>query len=94
MNLFHEPERIYIENEAREIVAFVTFPHIEEHTVCIEHTFVDESERGNGLAGKLMKALVKILESTKQKAEIRCSYAESWFQKHPEYAHLLAAKKD
>ena len=34
----------------------VTFPSIDQDTVDINHTFVDPSLRGMGMAGKLMEA--------------------------------------
>ncbi|MDE6298753.1 MAG: N-acetyltransferase [Muribaculaceae bacterium] len=51
----------------------------------IDHTFVDPSLRGQGIAGKLVKlAADKILEEG-NKIAATCTYAVAWFKRHPEY---------
>ena len=62
---------------------------IDEDTVDINHTFVDESLRGQGMAGKLMEAAVNQIQSQGKKAVPTCSYAVKWFEKHPEYNKLV-----
>lgn len=44
-------------DENQEKKGEVTFPPIDEDTVNINHTFVDSSLRGMGMAGKLMEQL-------------------------------------
>ena len=77
-------------SENGAVLAEVTFPADGEGTVNIDHTFVDEALRGQGMAGKLMDACAQELERAGLKAHPTCSYAVSWFEKHPEWAHLLA----
>ena len=55
----------------------------------VTHTVVDESVRGRGIAGQLMKELVKELREDGRKAELSCSYAVRWFEKHPECSDVL-----
>ena len=54
-------------------IAEITFPDIDEDTVDINHTFVDESLRGQGMAGKLMEAAVNQIQSQGKKAVPTCS---------------------
>ena len=56
--------------------------HISIRTVEINHTFVDASLRGQGIAGKLMTELISELEKRISKRVPTCSYAVSWFEKH------------
>ena len=56
MDFIYEANRIYINDNDGHMQAEVTFPCINETTVDINHTFVDPSLRGQGIAGKLMKA--------------------------------------
>lgn len=77
-------------DENETMLAEVTFPAEEGNVVNIDHTFVDESLRGQGVAGKLLAQLAQELEETGRKARPTCSYAVSWFEKHPERADLLA----
>lgn len=89
MDFKYEENRIYLENEKGNCIAEVTFPKTFENKVNIDHTYVDESLRGKGVAGKLMTALVQELKKTNTKATVTCSYAIEWFEKHPEYEDML-----
>ena len=79
----------YVDDEGTSL-ARVTFPALEGDVVEIDHTFVDESLRGQGIAGKLMEQLAQELRETHRRAKPTCSYAVSWFEKRPENADLLA----
>lgn len=57
--------------------------------VAVTSTFVDESLRGRGMAGQLMEQLVLQLRADGRKALPECSYAVSWFEKHPEAQDVL-----
>lgn len=82
-------DRIWMEDESGKELAYVDFPEYEEGVVSINHTVVDPSLRGQGIAGQLMEELVKELKRTKRKAIPVCSYAVSWFAKNTEHADLL-----
>lgn len=82
-------EKIWLENEAGEVIAFVDFPEFEPGKVEVTHTVVDPCLRGQGVAGKLMEALAEKLAADGRKAELTCSYAVRWFAKHPELENLL-----
>ncbi len=85
MDFKYEKNRIYLENEKGEIVAEVTFPIISQNEVNINHTYVDSSLRGQGVANKLVKVLAEHLRKNNLKAVATCSYAVDWFDNHPEY---------
>ena len=80
---------IVLYGDANKVLANVTFPNISKNVVCVNHTFVDESQRGKGVAAKLMLELVKDLENTNRKAKLTCSYAISWFSKNPQYGKVV-----
>ncbi len=89
MELRYTSGRIFAEDETGKLLAEITFPKISENVVEINHTFVDGSLRGQGVAGKLMEKTVQVLKNLDQKAVCSCSYAQAWFLKHPEYSDLL-----
>lgn len=89
MEFKKETNRIYLENENGEMVAEVTFPNMNETQVNINHTFVDNSLRGQGIAAKLMEEVVKELSASGKKAIPTCSYAVTWFEKNKQYSSLL-----
>lgn len=70
-------------------IAEVTFPFVSENTVCIDHTFVDDSLRGQGVASKLLYAVADELRAKNLKARLTCSYAIKWFKEHPEQCDLI-----
>ena len=55
MNFIEESNRIYCKDSQGKVIAEVTFPDIRYHVVNLDHTFVDDSLRGQGIAGKLME---------------------------------------
>jgi predicted GNAT family acetyltransferase len=87
---FHTKDNcIFALDACGNTIAEVTFPTISEHTVCIDHTFVDDSLRGQGIASELMFAVVSELRAKDLKAVLTCSYALKWFKAHPEHCDLL-----
>lgn len=89
MDFIYESDRVYAQDESGTLLAEINFP-LENGVRNINHTFVDESLRGQGVAGKLMQAAVKTIKEQGEKAVPTCSYAVAWFQKHPEERDLLA----
>lgn len=89
MNFTYTPNQIALMGEDGNILAKVTFPNIDADTVDIDHTLVDDSLRGQGVAGQLMEAAAKKLQEDNKKAVLTCSYAVKWFDKHPEYSSLV-----
>ncbi len=92
MPFITESNRIFYEQEGRTL-AEITFPALDETTVNIDHTFVDECLRGQGVAGRLMELAAAELERTGRKAVATCSYARRWLEKHPDQAAKLQRNK-
>ena len=94
MNFLRGQGRFYLEDQTGKTIAEVDFPAYKEGVVDgvveITHTFVDDSLRGQGMAAKLMIAVVEMLEAEHKQAKLTCSYAVKWFAKHPEYARFVA----
>lgn len=89
MEFKHESNRIYMDNEQGRTIAEVTFPEVKDGVVDINHTFVDESLRGQGIAGKLMKEAAEQLRKENKKVILTCPYAVGWFDKNKEYDDIL-----
>ena len=80
MEFQREPGRIYAEEEGR-VIAEVTFPD-RDGAADIDHTFVDDSLRGQGVAGELMRRAVALLTEQGKQVTATCSYAAHWLEKH------------
>lgn len=89
MNFTYNPNQIALYDEQDKLLAEVTFPDTGDGAADIDHTFVDDSLQGQGIAGKLMEALAGHLRAQGKKAVLTCSYAVRWFEKHPEYHDLI-----
>lgn len=82
MDFIIEQNRVYAEDEQGKLLAEITFPQVEDGVYNIEHTFVDDSLRGQGVAGKLMELAVDEIEKKKGKIAADCSYAKHWLEKN------------
>ena len=88
MEFIHENGRIFAQDESGNVIAEITFP-IENGVATIDHTFVDSSLRGQGVAGKLMAAAVEDIRKAGVKAYPTCSYAVKWLSEHSEHSDIM-----
>ena len=84
MNYTIEADRIYAADQYGKIIAEVTFP-TKDGVATINHTFVDPSLRGQGVAGQLVRLAADKILADGHKIKPTCSYAVAWFRRHPEY---------
>lgn len=84
MEFITENERIYAIDGQGNMIAEITFP-TNRGVSNINHTFVDNSLRGQGIAGKLVKLAADKILSDGNMIAATCPYAVVWFQRHPEY---------
>lgn len=79
-----EEDRIYAADESGKVLAEVTFPTTDGVSV-IDHTFVDPSLRGQGVADKLLRLAADTILKRGNKIAATCTYGVAWFARHPEY---------
>lgn len=84
MNYITETDRIYAIDPAGKLLAEVTFP-TKNGISTINHTFVDNSLRGQGIAGELVRLAADKILADGGKIAATCPYAVVWFERHPEY---------
>ena len=82
MNFIKEKKRIYCVNEEDKVIAEITFEKIDKNTMNINHTFVHESLRGQGIASKLVQEAVKYIQAQGLQVKATCSYAKRWLDKN------------
>ena len=88
MTFTTEENRIFYAEDGKTL-AEVTFPETAPGVVVVDHTWVDPSLRGQGVAGQLVRRAAGTLRSTGRKARVTCSYARDWFARHPEEVDVL-----
>lgn len=82
MDFIKEKGIIYKKNEEGKIIAEITYNEIEQGIYNIDHTFVDESLRGQGIAQKLVEMAINEIKSRKGKVQATCSYAKHYLEKN------------
>jgi predicted GNAT family acetyltransferase len=91
MDWKNEEGRIFSENENGELMAEATYEVMENGELNIEHTFVNPSLRGQGIADKMMVEVAMYLRKSGKKAIATCTYADLWFKKNEEkYADVIS----
>ena len=73
-----EQGRIYMEDEQGGLVAEITFPDTSPGVYTIDHTYVDDSLRGHGIASKLVRSAVDEIRHRGGEVQATCSYAAKW----------------
>ena len=89
MNYIYEDYRIYVVDDQEKVIVNATFPLIKHGVVNVDHTYVDPSLRGQGIASQLMHEVVKHAKEKGYKMVATCPYAVVWFKKHKEERTIL-----
>ncbi len=82
MEFKKEENRIYAEDENNQTVAEVTFYEISKGKYNIDHTFVDDSLRGQGIGSKLVQEAVNTITEKGAEIEATCPFARKWLSEH------------
>lgn len=69
--------------------AFMTYSKAGEDKIIIDHTFVDEAFKGQGLGYQLLEVAVKYARDSHFKILPLCPFAKAAFTKRPEYQDVL-----
>jgi predicted GNAT family acetyltransferase len=72
-----------------ERVALLAYHRVEANHVVIDHTRVDDSLRGRGVARRLLDASVAWARSTGVRMAATCPYAKAQFDKDPTIRDVL-----
>ena len=88
-NIIKGKNKFYIEKED-QMVAEITFVSTGEERLIIDHTFVSEQLRGEGIAEKLVERVVTLAREENKKIIPLCPFAKSQFDKKNQYHDVLA----
>jgi len=69
--------------------AFVEY-EVKENLLYVTKAYTPEEFRGRGIASRIMTEVIKYAEREGLKVIPICSFAKYFFEKHPEYKHVLA----
>lgn len=87
MNILQEKGRFYIDNDGKT-VAEITYTTPNNDTFIIDHTFVDESLRGQNVGEQLVASVVALARQQERKIIPLCPFAKREFEKKASYADV------
>lgn len=85
--------KFFHQNDEGEEIAVITYKPSEDSDDVVEadHTFVDPSLRGQGIAEQLVERLVEEMEDEGKKIKPVCPYVVKLFDRKPDkYDHIRA----
>jgi len=88
LQLLDNPAKHRFEMNLGDDFAFIEYSHFK-HDLVILHTYVPESHRGMGIAGKMFKQLLDGMRTKEIKLIVYCPALSKYIDSHPEYADLL-----
>ncbi|MGB4610122.1 MAG: GNAT family N-acetyltransferase [Saccharofermentanales bacterium] len=91
MDFIRDKNRIYSLDEYGKLLAEITYVDLDESTVEADHTYVDPSLRGHGIAEQLVEALVEEIQSQGKKIKPTCIYVVTLFKMKPDKYGFIAA---
>lgn len=75
--------------EARNGVGELTYSRLSPRKIIADHTGVDDSLRGTGVAKALVERLVADARRDGFKIVPRCSFVAAQFRRHPEWSDVM-----
>ena len=87
----HGAKGAFFIEENGERLAEMTYVKAGETKIIIDHTEVGVSLKGEGIGKDLVKAGVDFARQNNLKIVPLCSFAKAEFEKHAEFADVLAA---
>ena len=82
MNFVTENSKIICLDDNGNQVGEVTFPEVEKGKFDINHTFVDKSMQGKGVAARLVQLAINEINMHSGEIKTSCSYAQKYVEKH------------
>ncbi|SDB40724.1 hypothetical protein SAMN03097699_1158 [Flavobacteriaceae bacterium MAR_2010_188] len=79
----------FFSNDNGEEIAEMTYKNRDEIVMVIDHTFVNEKHRKEGLGGKLVKEAVDYARENNKKIIPQCPFAREVFKENSSYSDVL-----
>lgn len=80
----------FLNNAQGKRIAEITYIWSNPQTIIANHTWVDDSLRGQGVAKKLLDTLVQFARDQQLKIIATCSYVDVIFKRDPSFADVMA----
>ncbi|AXQ24190.1 N-acetyltransferase [Acinetobacter wuhouensis] len=80
----------YLDNEQGKRIAEISYVWSGEQKIIANHTWVDDSLRGQGMARQLLDVLVDFARKKQLKIVPTCSYVEVMFRREKSFSDVVA----
>lgn len=80
----------YMGEDLRNPLAEITYHHRDQRTIIIDHTYVSDVLRGQGLGGSLVREVAELARRENKKIVPLCSFAQRIMIQNPDYQDVLA----
>lgn len=80
----------YLDNDQGKRIAEISYLWRNEHQIIANHTWVDDSLRGQGIARQLLDTLVEFARKNSLKIVPTCSYVEVMFKREKSFVDVIA----
>ena len=80
----------YLDNEQGKRIAEISYVWSGEQKIIANHTWVDDSLRGQGMARHLLDVLVDFARQKQLKIVPTCSYVEVMFRREKSFSDVVA----
>jgi predicted GNAT family acetyltransferase len=72
----------------------LSYQKVGTRTLDLQHTRVDESLRGHGVAEALAKAAFAYIHENKLLAIATCPYVQRWLERHPDQRDVVVTQAE
>ncbi len=90
INILEGENRFYVNDKDGNMLAEVAFVPTGEKLTIIDHTYVDEKLKGQGVGKKLVYKVVEKMRGEHRKIIPLCPFAKHEFDTTPEYQDIRA----
>lgn len=80
----------FLNDEQHNRIAEISYVWSDEHKIIADHTWVDDSLRGQGIARQLLDTLVEFARENNLKIFPTCSYVVTMFKREKSFADVVA----
>lgn len=90
MEIKHGENKFFIGDNQAKPIAEITYKEKDEETIIVDHTYVSEELRGQGIAGKLVEVIVRFAREEGLKIVPLCPYVKTKMENTESYRDLIA----
>jgi predicted GNAT family acetyltransferase len=81
--------KFYLGEDEAQPLAEIHFTESDNGSLIVDHTYVSEELRGQGVGEKLVEQMVQFAREEQKKIIPQCTYAQKQFDRHEEFRDVL-----